>query len=1047
MNDTPTTAGANTYNITDKQTVRPFATLTIADVDDDALQALTVRLALDHLDNQTLTNLGGFTQVTNGLFTLTSTATNLTAALRGMVFVPTPNHIPVPTSQTTRLTLTVDDAFAPVVTNALTTVTITATNDAPTFAGSGNYSITDKQTVQPFATMIVADVDNDGLQPLTVRLTLDNLDKGGLQNLGGFTQTSNGVFQLFGIPTNITTALRGMVYVPVPNHIPVPTTAVIHLNLSADDSFVSTPTTNLTTVSVTASNDVPVITGTVAGQIVYSRSFIRPFVGVKITEVDNDTTQALRVTVTLNNAANGNLSQLGGFADLGGGVYSIGVSNGSVTAATLTNETISITTATGTRTQVWSYPGRQECLTCHTIPSGGVLGVKTRQLNGNLSYATTGVTDNQLRAWNHIGLFNPAVNETAITNFPKLVAVTDTSAALDLRVRSYLDANCAQCHRPNGGVPANFDARFDTPLDSQGIVGGAVQNNLGIAGVYVVAPGDTNKSILFQRDSSVAGIKMPPLAKNIVDANAMSVIADWILSLPPLTNGLPNPWQHSDVGNVGFSGGTTYAGGQFTVVGSGDDIWNNADAFHYVYQPLTGDGSITARVLALQNTDGWAKAGVMFRETLGNTSAHAMMVISSANGAAFQYRNATGGASTHVGGTGAMPYWVRLVRAGNLFTGYASSDGVAWTQVGNTAFTMANQLNVGLVVTAHNNSLLNTSVLDNVTITVATNIPPVVTLTAPVSGNNFTYPTNIIFTATATAANGGITNVSFFREAAKLGEDIFAPYNLTWSNAALGTFAVRATAMDSFGATGTSAPVNVMVQTVLGTNVYSVKVNFQTNAATLFPGYLRDSGLAFANRGNGFSYGWDVDNSTNARARNLTNSFDARYATFNQLQKPGGGATWEIAIPNGTYQVRIVAGESDNFDSSLQLTAEGVTVVSSVPTAAARWAEGFGLVTVNDGRLTVTSGAGATNNKIDFIEITTAVTVVPPINLTAATQTNGAFQFALQGLNGVNYIIEASTNLTSWKPVLTNSPVSNLLQYVELGSSNFPARFYRGRLP
>ena len=715
--------------------------------------------------------------------------------------------------------------------------------------------------------------------------------------------------------------------------------------------------------------------------------------------------------------------------------------------STLTNENISITTATGTRTQVWSYPGRQDCLTCHTIPAGGVLGVKTRQLNGNFGYTNSGVTDNQLRAWNHIGLFNPAVNEASISNYARLVPVTDTSSPLELRARSYLDANCAQCHRPNGGVQANFDARFDTALESQGIVGGAVQNNLGISGAYVVAPGDTNKSILFHRDGSLAAIKMPPLAKNVVDADALAVITSWILALPPLTNALPLPWQHTDVGNIGFPGGATFAGGQFTVAGSGDDIWNNADAFHYVFQPLTGDGSITARVLSQQNTDGWAKAGVMFRETLANTSMHAMMVISAANGAAFQYRNATGGASTHAGGAGAVPYWVRLVRAGNLFTGYASGDGTNWTQVGSTSITMAGQLNVGLVVTAHNNSLINTAVVDNVTVTVATNIAPTVTLTAPVNGATLVYPTNIILSATAAAANGGITNVSFFREAAKLGEDVIAPYNLTWNNAALGTFALRAVAVDSFGVTATSAPVNVTIQTVLGTNVFAVKVNFQTNAATLFPGNLPDSGLTFANRGNGYSYGWDVDNTANARARNSALSFDVRYDTFNSLQKPGGGTTWEIAIPNGTYQVRIVSGDADNFDSNFQITAEGVLVVNGTPATAARWVEGFNLVTVNDGRLTVTSGAGAVNNKIAFVEIATAVTVVPPINLLSAMQTNGAFQFSLQGLNGVNYVIEASTNLTSWTPVLTNTPINNLLQYTEPANSTFPLRFYRGRLP
>ena len=713
----------------------------------------------------------------------------------------------------------------------------------------------------------------------------------------------------------------------------------------------------------------------------------------------------------------------------------------------LTNENILITTATGTRTQVWSYPGRQDCLTCHTIPSGGVLGVKTRQLNGDFGYPASGVTDNQIRAWNHIGLFNTTLSEAAIPGYAKLVAVTNTNASLELRARSYIDANCSQCHRPNGGVQANFDARFDTPLENQGIVGGSVQNTLGIPGAYVVAPGDTNKSILFQRDNSLADIKMPPLAKNMIDAPAMAVLSDWILSLPPLTNTLPLPWDHTEIGNVGQAGNATYAGGQYSVSGGGDDIWNNADAFHFAYQPLTGDGSITARVLSLQNTDPWAKAGVMFRETLANTSTHAYMLVSFGNGTALQYRDSSGGVSSNIGGPGSpAPYWVRLVRAGNTFTGFASSDGVNWTSVGSATIAMNSQINVGLAVTAHNNGSLNNAVFDNVSVTSTTGLPPSVTLTSPADGAVFVYPTNLALSATATASNGAITNVTFLREVTPLGSDAVPPYNLTWNSAQVGTFALRAVAMDSFGLVGTSAPVNVTIQTVLGTNVYAVKVNFQTNAANLFPGYLPDSGLAFGDRGNGYSYGWDVDNTANARRRSSVNSFDVRYDTFNYLQEPGGGSVWEIAIPNGTYQVRIVSGDSDNFDSDFQLEVEGGLLVSGAPSTANRWVEGIGTVTVTDGRLTVSNAAGAINNKIAFLELSTLVNSLPPINLVAPARTSGGFQFALQGLNGVNYVIETSTNLTSWTPVLTNTPVDNLLQFVE-PAPNFPVKYYRGRFP
>jgi len=203
---------------------------------------------------------------------------------------------------------------------------------------------------------------------------------------------------------------------------------------------------------------------------------------------------------------------------------------------TFMNENIPIQTATGTRTQVWSYPGRSDCLTCHTVPAGSVLGLKTRQLNGNYAYPTLGTNDNQLRVWNQYGIFSQPIDEAAIPTYSKMVSISDTNATLATRVRSYLDANCAHCHRPGGGVQANFDARFDTPLASQGIVSGPVQNTQGISKALVVAPGDLAHSLLYVRDNNVGtALQMPPLAKNVIDTNYIAVLSAWITGLVPPT--------------------------------------------------------------------------------------------------------------------------------------------------------------------------------------------------------------------------------------------------------------------------------------------------------------------------------------------------------------------------------------------------------------------------------------------------------------------------------------------------------------------------------
>lgn len=175
-------------------------------------------------------------------------------------------------------------------------------------------------------------------------------------------------------------------------------------------------------------------------------------------------------------------------------------------------------------------------------------------------------------------------------------------------------------------------------------------------------------------------------------------------------------WLTEDVGPVGVTGSVNLSGGTFTVQGSGADIWSSSDEFRYVFQALTGDCSITVRVLNMQNTADWAKAGVMIRETLDPASKYVINFLSPVNGTALQQRDTTGGSASGVSDNYGLvaPYWVRLVRTGNMFTSFVSPDGVNWTASGTTTVAMNANVYVGLVVCSVNDGTLCQANFDNV---------------------------------------------------------------------------------------------------------------------------------------------------------------------------------------------------------------------------------------------------------------------------------------------------------------------------------------------
>jgi uncharacterized repeat protein (TIGR03806 family) len=183
----------------------------------------------------------------------------------------------------------------------------------------------------------------------------------------------------------------------------------------------------------------------------------------------------------------------------------------------------------GLRKQVWHFPSRNECIGCHTLPAKFALGVNTLQLNRDHDYG--GVIDNQLRAWDHIGMFTEPLPDAPVL-LPRLYDYDDPKIDIHQRARSYLHANCAHCHMKWGGGNTEFQLLASWPLQKLGIVNTKPQHGaFEIADARVLVPGDPAKSLILARMNRRGLGQMPHIASNVVDEKGVKLIEEWIRQL------------------------------------------------------------------------------------------------------------------------------------------------------------------------------------------------------------------------------------------------------------------------------------------------------------------------------------------------------------------------------------------------------------------------------------------------------------------------------------------------------------------------------------
>lgn len=184
----------------------------------------------------------------------------------------------------------------------------------------------------------------------------------------------------------------------------------------------------------------------------------------------------------------------------------------------------------GKRSQTWHFPSRAECVVCHNMAAKYVLGLNTIQANRDHDYG--GAVDNQLRAYDHIGLFTKPL-EKKPAELVKLTNYDDESADVNHRARAYLHANCSHCHRKWGGGNTEFQLLASLDAKELGVLGvRPAHGGFYLPDAEIVAPHDAYRSVMLYRMMKLGPGRMPRLGSDVVDIKGSKLIRDWIQGLP-----------------------------------------------------------------------------------------------------------------------------------------------------------------------------------------------------------------------------------------------------------------------------------------------------------------------------------------------------------------------------------------------------------------------------------------------------------------------------------------------------------------------------------
>lgn len=227
--------------------------------------------------------------------------------------------------------------------------------------------------------------------------------------------------------------------------------------------------------------------------------------------------------------------------------------------------------------------------------------------------------------------------------------------------------------------------------------------------------GGTAPNLTYSPAASFSGTDQFTFVVN--DGTVNSAAATITITVTP-ANRLPLPWDVSQLGTGNLAGTASYSTGVYTIAGSGA-LGGTQDAANLIWQTLSGDGEITARISSLSDTGSATRVGVMIRESLAANSRQAFIGVNGVGKCLWLSRTSTGGSTATISSKGkqSASTWLRLARNGTTITGYRSNDAINWNTLGTSTATLPATCYIGLAVSSGSNTTLNTSKFSDVTIT------------------------------------------------------------------------------------------------------------------------------------------------------------------------------------------------------------------------------------------------------------------------------------------------------------------------------------------